>query len=66
MHADRVIEITPEPFGTGFDVKVQPPLETESLDREYRDYKEARGWAGGLRLARGWRIVDQCGEHPHG
>jgi len=59
MNAGRVIEIMPEPFGAGFDVEVLPPLEGESFDREYPTYQEALGWAGGLRLTHGWRVVDK-------
>ncbi|MFC4593516.1 hypothetical protein [Sphingobium tyrosinilyticum] len=56
---DRIIEITHEPFNSGFDVKVIPPLPDEMLDAEFPAYKQARGWASGLRLTRGWRIVDR-------
>ena len=42
----------------GFRVEVQPPVEGEDLDADLPDYSKARGWAGGLRLTRGWRIKD--------
>jgi hypothetical protein len=45
----------------GFRVAVQPPVEGEDLDADFQVYRKARGWAGGLRLTRGWRIHDQTG-----
>ncbi|MHA6768095.1 hypothetical protein [Sphingobium ummariense] len=59
MAEARIIEISPEPFGAGFDVKVIPPVDGEPLDAEFPTHKQARGWASGLRLARGWRIIDR-------
>lgn len=59
MADERIIEITHEPFNHGFDVKVIPPVEGEPLDAEFLTHKQARGWASGLRLTRGWRIVDR-------
>lgn len=47
---------------TGFRVQVQPPVEGEDLDADLPDYRRARGWAGGLRFTRGWRITDLTGE----
>lgn len=44
---------------TGFRVEVQPPVEGEDLDADFAVYRKARGWAGGLRLTRGWRLIDQ-------
>lgn len=57
--SERIIEITYEPFGAGFDVRVKPPVEGEHLDAEFQTHRKARGWASGLRLTRGWRIVDR-------
>lgn len=54
---ERIIVITPAP--TGFRVEVQPPVEGEDLDADFAVYRKARGWAGGLRLTRGWRLIDQ-------
>jgi hypothetical protein len=54
----RII-IRGEPFGQGFDVTVEPTLEGQSFDREYPTHKETRGYAGGLHILRGWRIVDE-------
>lgn len=53
---ERIIVITPAP--AGFRVQVQPPVEGEDLDTDLPDYRKARGWAGGLRLTRGWKLVD--------
>lgn len=44
---------------TGFRVRVQPPVEGEDLDADVPTYGKARGWAGGLRLTRGWKIRDE-------
>lgn len=59
MAEARIIEITNEPFNHGFDVKVVPPVEGESLDAEFPTHRQARGWASGLRMTRGWRIIDR-------
>lgn len=53
---ERIIVITPAP--AGFRVEVQPPVDGEDLDADLPDYRKARGWAGGLRMSRGWRIKD--------
>jgi hypothetical protein len=47
-------------LGEGFRVEIQPPVEGEHLDANLPDYRRARGWAGGLRFTRGWRIHDQA------
>jgi hypothetical protein len=43
----------------GFRVEVQPPVEGEDLDANFPDYRRARGWAGGLRFSRGWKLIDR-------
>lgn len=60
-NANRVIEIANEPFGAGFDVRVIPAVAGEHLDAEFQDYRNARRWATGLRVSRGWRIKDKTG-----
>lgn len=50
-----IISALPE----GYRVEVQPPIEGEELDADFPVYRKARGWAGGLRLSRGWRVIDQ-------
>lgn len=42
----------------GFTVTVEPPLEGESFDGEYPTHKAAFGYAIGLRMVRGWAVVD--------
>lgn len=59
---DRKIYIRPEAFGVGFDVLVRPVPEEESWDRGFANYRDARGYAGGIKLVRGWKIVDEAGE----
>jgi len=45
--------------GDRFAVVIEPPLSGESFDTQRTTYKEARGFAGGVRLSRGWPIDDQ-------
>lgn len=52
------IFIAPEAFGLGFDVTVRPVPTGDTLDREFPTYRAARGYAGGLRLVKGWPVVD--------
>lgn len=63
--AKRVIQITREAFGCGYDVCIIPPVEP-SLDQEFATYKQARGYGGGLRLVQGWHLVDLTGEASNG
>lgn len=56
---EHIIEITYEPFNAGFDVRIVPPVPGEVLGAEFPTHKQARGWASGLRMTRGWRIVDR-------
>lgn len=53
-------------LGSGFTVRIEPPLEGEDLDGDFDAYKNARGWAGGLRMTRGWSLVDKCKEADNG
>lgn len=53
---DRIITISHCP--EGFAVCVTPPVDGDDLDQTFADHRRARGWAGGLRMTRGWRIVD--------
>lgn len=48
--------------GDGFAVRVQPPLDGHDLDRTSESYKDARGWAGGLRLTHCWPIDDHAAD----
>jgi hypothetical protein len=48
--------------GDRFAVRVEPPLESESFDTDRDTYKQARGFAGGLRLSRGWPIDDHAAD----
>lgn len=62
---ERNIVIRPVPFGSGFDVTVQPPVEGEAHDREFPTHRQAFGYAGGLRLVRRWTVVDLASDaHP--
>ncbi|CAN5349962.1 hypothetical protein BH10PSE12_BH10PSE12_18910 [soil metagenome] len=51
-------------LGSGFSVRIDPPLEGEDLNGDFDSYRNARGWAGGVRMTRGWLLMDQTGEHP--
>jgi len=59
--AHHTIVLTHQPFGAGFDVRVEPPVDGEPLDAEFQSYQQAYGWAQGLRTTRGWRILDRTG-----
>lgn len=59
--APRII-VREEAFGACHEVIVENAPPGESLDREFATYRDARGWAGGLRLTRGWPIRDECGD----
>jgi hypothetical protein len=59
------IYLRPEPFGVGFDVTIEPPLaDGRKFDRELATYREARGYAGGLRMSLGLPVVDEAEPVP--
>lgn len=61
--AEPVIFIRPVPFGSGFDVVVEPALpDGRKLDREFADHRAAYGYAVGLRMTLRLPVVDQAGE----
>lgn len=57
--AQRVIV---EKIGEHYRVSVEPPALAAALDMEFTEYKRARGFAGGLRLAYRWPIEDRTQE----
>jgi hypothetical protein len=60
--ADPARQIILSAIPEGFRVQVQPPVEGEDLNADFPDYRRARGWAGGLRFTRGFRLVDQTAQ----
>lgn len=44
--------------GDAFAVTVEPAQPDQDWSRTYSTHREARGWAGGIRLNRGWKLVD--------
>lgn len=60
--ASHTIYIRHEPFGCGFDVTVEPPVDGFNFDRECPDHKFARTYANGIKLHRGWPVIDQTME----
>ncbi|MDP1026306.1 hypothetical protein Q5H91_03705 [Sphingomonas sp. KR1UV-12] len=42
----------------GFSVRVAPAPDGETFDRDYPTHPQARGYARGLKLYRGWALVD--------
>ena len=44
------------PAGAKWSMRVVPPLIGEDLDRVFDQYSQARGFAGGLRMTRGYAI----------
>jgi len=58
----HTVVIKHEPFGSGYDVIVEPTPAGDTFDKEYATFAGARGYARGLRLYRGWPIRDETGE----
>jgi hypothetical protein len=56
--ADLTIYIRED--GDKFVVSIDPPMESEP-DKTFDAHKEARGYAGGLRLVKGGTLVDTTG-----
>ena len=50
----------------GFAVTVEPPVEGFDFDKDCPTYKEARTFARGVRLYRGFLIDDRTGEKADG
>lgn len=61
--ADPSIIIKSGPHGAGFTVETVPPI--DGTDRDFADHRAAYGWASGLRLTHGGKIIDQT-EVQHG
>lgn len=57
---DHRIIITREPGQGLFVVDIDPPL-GESWRRSYADHASARGFAGGIKMSRGFPIDDRSG-----
>jgi hypothetical protein len=58
--AHRIL-IRPEAWGSNIDVVIDPPLPGgESFDRDFPTLREARGYAGGIRMTRGYPVVDMA------
>jgi len=45
--------------GSAFTVRIEPPIEGEDLNGVFDNYKNARGWAGGIRMTRGFKLIDE-------
>lgn len=58
----HTIVITPEVFGIGYDVTIEPAPSGVNLDREQPTYAAATGYAQALHLNWGWPIRDMTGE----
>jgi hypothetical protein len=61
---DTKIVVREKAYDEGFDVIVVAAPDGESFDRSYADYRRARGYAFGLKMVRGWPIVDEIGRQP--
>ena len=60
--AHRIL-IRREAFGSNFDVVIEPPLpDGESFDKDFPTRKAARGYAGGIKMTRGYPIFDLASE----
>lgn len=60
---DRTVTITET--DTGYDVVVSPDDEATSFSKSYESYPQARGYGRGLKLYRGWTLIDTT-EAPNG
>jgi hypothetical protein len=49
-----------EQDGETYTVRVEPPQEGFTEPQSFDRYKAARGFAGGVRLTRGYAIDDRC------
>jgi hypothetical protein len=59
----RSIRITPHPQLGKYSVEILPPLpEGPNHDANFAEYRKARGYAGGLRLALGLPLIDLAAE----
>jgi hypothetical protein len=45
-----------------FHVEIVPPLDAGNFDQSFKTHKQARGYAGGLRLCLGFPLVDKTAE----
>lgn len=59
---ERSILLRPDPETGAFAVEVLPPFEGIGHDRTFPVYRQARGYAGGLRMCLGLPVVDRCEE----
>lgn len=62
----RTILLRPDPEGLGFEVAICPPYVGIGHDRVLPDYRQARGYASGLKLCLGLPLVDRCDEALRG
>lgn len=51
---ERVIVV--RPFDAGFQVAVEPRCEGDPEPTVHSSLKDARGFAGGIQLSKGWQI----------
>lgn len=56
-----VIEITREPGQGLYRVDVKPAVDLGQWTASYATHKDAFGYAGGVRMVKGWPIVDLSG-----
>lgn len=63
MAPDRTIHLTSDKGS--FLVAIVPPHEGHP-PKLFEDHRTARGWAGGVRLVTGWKLIDQVAEADHG
>jgi len=58
MSAHRIV-ISHEPFGSGYDITVEPALSWARFDQERPTFAQALIYAEALRIEHGWPILDQ-------
>jgi hypothetical protein len=57
MDAEPIIFLRLAP--DGFKVTIEPAQPGDDWDRTFTEYRSARPWARGCRLARRWRLIDE-------
>ncbi len=54
------------PHALGVTVSIEPDAHGEDVGGNFPDARKARGYASGLKMVRGWPIVDHIGEASNG
>ena len=61
-HPNHVVIVEPEVFGLAIEVRIEPPISGECLDREFEAIALARRYAMAVAEEHGLLVVDRTGE----